>query len=157
MVVHGNITNKINCASTASRTHHIFGPSLSENNMSTKTTFQCPNCKRLFSKQCSLKLHLPSCRWMHLAVEDSHHQIDHHPLRSSHYVDNASSLNDDEYSYGAINDNNDDESVDSIFFRLIHPSPQMILLTPTGSLTITKKHNNNRVQQLRNYKSSSII
>ncbi len=53
---------------------------------------------------------------MHLAVEDSHHKIDHHPLRSSHYVDNASSLNDHEYSYGAINDNNDVISVDSNFF-----------------------------------------
>ncbi len=52
---------------------------------------------------------------MHLAVEDSHHNIDHHPLQSSHYVDNASLLNNDEYSYGAINDNNDVISVDSKF------------------------------------------
>ena len=123
------------------------------NNMSAKTTFQCPNCERLFSKQRSLKLHLPSCQ----RIKNSHHTIDHHPLQSSHYVDKASSLNNDEYSYGDINDNNDVMSVDSIFFLMIHPSPQMILITPTGSLTITKKHNNNRVQQLRNYKSSSII
>ena len=85
---------------------------------------------------------------MHVAVEDSHNQIDHHPLRSSHYNNNGSSSNDNEYSYGAINDNNDDESVASNFFLSIHPAPQMILITPTGSLTITKKHNNNKVQQL---------
>jgi hypothetical protein len=55
---------------------------------------------------------------MHVAVEDSHNQIDHHPLRSSHYNDNGSSSNDSEYSYGAINDNNDDESVASNYFSV---------------------------------------
>ncbi len=83
--------------------------------MSTKTTCQCPNCELLFSNQRSLKLHLPSCRRMHLAVDDSHHQSDHHPLQSSHYIDNASSLNQDGYSDGAINDYNDDDSLASIF------------------------------------------
>ena len=53
---------------------------------------------------------------MHLAVEDSHHKIDHHLLRSSHYLNNGSLLNDDEYSYGAINYNNNVMSVDSNSF-----------------------------------------
>ncbi len=123
--------------------------------MSTKPMFQCPNCQRLFSKQRSLKLHLPSCWRMQVAVEDSHNKINHHPLRPSHYNDNGSSSNHNEYSYGAINDNSNDESVASNFILSIHPAPQMILITSTGSLRITKKHYNNRVQQLRNYKSSS--
>ena len=53
---------------------------------------------------------------MHVAVEDSHNQINYHLISSSHYNDNRSSSNDNEYSYGAINDNNNDESVASFFF-----------------------------------------
>ena len=48
-------------------------------------------------------------------VDDSHRQIDHHPLRSSHYIDSALLLNQDGYSDGAINDYNDDNSLASIF------------------------------------------
>ena len=81
-----------------------FRPSLIVKNMSTskinKTNmFHCPNCKRFFSKQRSLKLHLPSCRRMHVAAEDSHYEVNYHPLRSCHYItDNNFSLNNDEYS-----------------------------------------------------------
>jgi hypothetical protein len=94
---------------------------------------------------------------MHLVVDDSHRQIDHHSLRSSHYTENALSLNQDGYSDGAINDYNDDDSLASIFFWLIHPCLQMILIMPANLLMIIKKRNNNRVKQHRNYKSSSII
>ena len=42
---------------------------------------------RFFSNKRSLKLHLPSCRRMHLAADDTHPHVKHHPLRSSIYLD----------------------------------------------------------------------
>ena len=131
-----------------------FRPSLIVKNMSTskinKTNmFHCPNCKRFFSKQRSLKLHLPSCRRMHVAAEDSHYEVNYHPLRSCHYItNNHLSLNNDEYSNSGDNHQNNDYIDDSNFFLIIHPSCLIILITPTGSFTVTKKHNNNRVQLL---------
>ena len=135
-----------------------FIPSLIVKNMSTskinKTNmFHCPNCKRFFSKQRSLKLHLPSCRRMHVAAEDSHYEVNYHPLRSCYYItNNPLSLNNDEYSNSGDNHQNNDYIDDSNFFLIIHPSCLIILMTATSSFTVTKKHNNNRVQLLRNYK-----
>ena len=97
-------------------------PSLIVNNMSTSkinktNVFHCPNCKRLFSKQCSLKLHLPSCRRMHVAAEDSHYEVNYHPLRSCHYItDNNFSLNNDEYSNSGDNHHSNDYIDDSNLF-----------------------------------------
>ncbi len=85
---------------------------------------------------------------MHVAVEDSHNQIDHHPLRSSHYNDNGSLSNDNEYSYGAINDNKDDESVASNFFSVDSSGSSDDFDNANRFLNDYKKHNNNKVQQL---------
>ena len=72
---------------------------------------QCPNCERLFSNQRSLKLHVPSCRRRHLPADnDTHHQLEHHPLRSFCYVNDTSSFNKDGDSEGDRNDYNNDDS-----------------------------------------------
>ena len=103
-----------------------FIPSLIVKNMSTSkinitNMFHCPNCKRFFSKQRSLKLHLPSCRRMHVAAEDSHYEVNYHPLRSCHYItDNNFSLNNNEYSNSGDNHQNNDYIDDSNFFLIIH-------------------------------------
>lgn len=87
--------------------------------------YRCPICQRLYSNQRSLKIHLPPCR-QKLVVEDSHHQIDHHPLRSFHnnVENNETSLNNDDYFCGDCDDNidyeaiavndNDNDNVDSV-------------------------------------------
>lgn len=129
--------------------------------------YRCPICQRLYSNQRSLKIHLPPCR-QKVVVEDSHHQIDHHPLRSFHNnVDNnETSLNNDDYFCGDCDDNIDYEAGAMTMTVLsmvvtsfpMHPSPLMMnLIIHTSSIMITKKHNNNRVQQRQSYKSSSTI
>ena len=52
------------------------------------TTPPCPNCKRIFSTQRSLKLHLPSCRRNSLSTTECHSKIEHHLLRSFHQTSN---------------------------------------------------------------------
>ena len=84
--------------------------------MSNKMTWQCPNCQRLFSNQHSLKLHVPSCRQIHLATDNTHHQIEHHLLRSSNYFGNPSSFNDDGILECNNNDYDDDNSDIDDFF-----------------------------------------
>ena len=84
---------------------------LVDNNMSNKMSCQCPNCERLFSNQRSLKLHVPSCCRRHLPADnDTHHQLEHHPLRSFCYVNDTSSFNKDGDSEGDRNDYNNDDS-----------------------------------------------
>ena len=93
---------------------------------------------------------------MHLAADDTHHQIEHHPLRSFFYVDNASSFNKDGYSEGDRNDyNNDNSDISDFISAESGVCSDDIMLT--DSLTITKKHKDNKVQPHQSYKSSSII
>ena len=74
--------------------------------MSTKNTFQCPNCPRLFLSQRSLRLHLPSCRKSNLLAADAHSLIEYHPLRSLRHVDDHDF---DGISQGNTSDCDDDD------------------------------------------------
>ncbi len=79
-------------------------------------TSQCPNCQRWFTNLRSLRLHIQSCRPTHFAKDDTHCQIDHHLLRSSHYTDNVTAFNDERYSERDNNDYKDDPSdIDDLF------------------------------------------
>jgi len=54
---------------------------------------------------------------MHVAAEDSHYEVNYHPLRSCHYItNNALLLNNDEYSNSGENHENNDDIVGSNFF-----------------------------------------
>ena len=80
--------------------------------MSNRNTFPCPNCKRIFSTQRSLKLHLPSCRRIFLSLTECHSQIEHHPLRSFHHTSN---LDDSSQCDPSHCDDDDDSEMDDFF------------------------------------------
>ena len=80
--------------------------------MSNKITYECPNCNRIFLNQCSLKLHLPPCRKIHLLATNGHSRIEHHPLRSLYHIDDHDL---DGFSQGVPSDCNDDSEMDDFF------------------------------------------
>ena len=116
------------------------------------TTSPCPNCKRIFSTQCSLKLHLPSCRRNSLSTTECHSKLEHHPLRSFHQTSNH-----DDVSQCDPSECDDDDSDMDDFSQQNHVSVWMIMTMPTTSLMNMSKVKDNKVRQHQSYKSSSTI
>ena len=145
--LHGNITDTIIHATPASHTNHFSCPSLAnilaDNNMPNKMSCQCPNCERLFFRQRSLKLHVPSCCRMHLAADNTHHQTEHHP-----FIMPTTPCHSMKMEILKVIEMTTTMTIQTsvILFQLNQASVLMITVMLTNSLRITKKCKDNKVQ-----------